>query len=336
VFFAMELVEGRTLADEIERCGRDWRRLVSLLLQAGRGLAAAHRAGVIHRDFKPENVLVDPSGQVKVADFGLARAPQPDELPDEPGRASAPSPRLTRAGTCLGTPAYMAPEQHLGERADERSDQFSFCVVAYEALYGAHPFIEPGAELHERVLTGQIKMPEQKGPARAYLHALLRGMSVEPKRRFPSMDELLAELARIPRARRRKAAAVAVTLAPIMFAGGLHVLRMRNAEEPDEWARARAQTCLEDRTQALVSVLGRQKGSWPLRPRRHRRPATPASNRVSALRAGRGPALAEPTASRADDRNGRKGVTWEIESSYRRIAGAEAPRVCSCGERCAR
>src|SRR5690606_27126488 len=121
--------------------------------EAGRGLAVAHAAGLVHRDFKPDNVMVGDDGRVRVLDFGLARAIEAeDEHPTDTsgaelarathttGEVGASEPRVTVTGALLGTPAYMAPEQHLGVTTTPASDQFSFCVTAYEALYGTRPF----------------------------------------------------------------------------------------------------------------------------------------------------------------------------------------------------
>jgi serine/threonine protein kinase len=135
VFIAMELVDGVTLADWLAE-PRSIAAILEVVLAAGRGLAAAHQAGIVHRDFKPQNVIVG-KGRVRVADFALARAAG-DELADpidpagttEPG---GPPASITRTGAVMGTPAYMSPEQHGGQPADARSDQFSFCVVLYRA-----------------------------------------------------------------------------------------------------------------------------------------------------------------------------------------------------------
>ena len=208
VFLAMEYVEGQTLASWIAADPkRPWRDIVAIFGQAAAGLMAAHEAGLVHRDFKPENVMLGKDGRVRVMDFGLARAaeevddaettgpreprpaPKPSAPDAEPGaapttgaesspafgapvdapvdpeetlvdsagaRASARTPRsasgglsdkVTRTGVALGTPAYMSPEQHRGEVTDARSDQFSFCVALYEALYGRRPF--PGTSVAE-------------------------------------------------------------------------------------------------------------------------------------------------------------------------------------------
>jgi len=137
VFVAMELLTGGTLRDWL--AGRPpWPRVLEALLEAGRGLAAAHRHGIVHRDFKPDNVLVSADGRMLVSDFGLAWAPSGDASVDET------EPHATRDA---GTPAYMAPEQFAREGASAKSDQFSFCVTAWEALYGQRPY--GGASLVE-------------------------------------------------------------------------------------------------------------------------------------------------------------------------------------------
>ncbi|MCY1015138.1 tetratricopeptide repeat protein [Pyxidicoccus sp. MSG2] len=204
LFLALELVEGTTLSEWLKQ-PRPLKEVLRVFRDAGRGLAAAHAAGLVHRDFKPSNVLVGQDGRVRVTDFGLARpsnrwlrAPgAPMRVADRPG----PAP-LTRTGVLVGTPAYMAPEQQQGHGVDARSDQFSFCVALFEALHGVRPFEGHSLEeLARAAREGRVRAPEResKVPARVR-RAVLRGLRARPEERFPSMDALLAELA--PRALR--------------------------------------------------------------------------------------------------------------------------------------
>jgi hypothetical protein len=190
VFVAMELVEGGTLRDWMKSPGT-WKDVVSMMVQAGRGLAAAHAAGVIHRDFKPENVLVGRDGRPRVGDFGLSRP----ELVAEEELPKNASMRVTRTGTMLGTPAYMSPEQLAGKPADARSYQYSFCVTLYEALTGKRPFPADTLEELRARASGGMPPPPKDGPVPAAVWAVIaRGLHPDPKQRFPDMDALLTLL----------------------------------------------------------------------------------------------------------------------------------------------
>ena len=187
VFIAMELVEGGTLRQHLATTRPDWRGVLRLYLQAGRGLAAAHAAGVIHRDFKPDNVLVDRAGHVKVTDFGLARlAARAESTASSPGLSEplpvGPGTPGIVSTAAAGTPGYISPEGLAGGRVDARSDQFSFCVALFEGMHGAKP--------GEREALTRASVP------RAVLTAVQRGLALSPEDRFPSMDALLTALER--------------------------------------------------------------------------------------------------------------------------------------------
>jgi tetratricopeptide (TPR) repeat protein/predicted Ser/Thr protein kinase len=211
VFIAMEFVDGETLSDWL-RGDRTWREVVDVFRQAGEGLAAAHRAGLVHRDFKPDNVLVGQDGRPRVLDFGLARqatatpAPRPrtpsGEVPEALADAPGLGQPLTRDGAVMGTPGYMAPEQLAGLVTDARSDQFSFCVALYEGLYGRRPF--GGTTLKQQaqeIASGKLPPPPADTQVPSWVFAVLeRGLAADPDARWPSMDALLAALR--PRGRR--------------------------------------------------------------------------------------------------------------------------------------
>ena len=223
VFVAMELVDGASLASWLE-AGHAWREVLDVFLAAGRGLEAAHRAGLVHRDFKPQNVLVGLDGRVLVADFGLARqldAPLHETpTPAPSGMLASP---LTRAGDVLGTPAYMSPEQHGGRSADERSDQFAFCASLWESLYGERPY--PGetlGELSAAFAAGKLRPPRrERGVPPRISRVLARGLATDPGARHASMRELLAALGRDPARRRRRLALAGVTLVLVGASAGV-------------------------------------------------------------------------------------------------------------------
>ena len=216
LFIAMELIKGQTVEAWLNARWRPWKDVVEVFLQAGRGLAAAHERGLVHRDFKPANVMVGEDGRVRVLDFGLVRLAEEcaDGLPlgggggergdaDDAAAALEVSPagsgELTASGASLGTPAYMAPEQRAGD-ADVRSDQYSFCVALHEALFGERPGASAAGS---RTRRGSVV------PARL-ARAIERGLAETPAARWPSMALLLAELERIrwPARRWRLRAAV--------------------------------------------------------------------------------------------------------------------------------
>lgn len=217
IFIAMDLIEGSTLKQWLAEKARGWRQILDLFLRAGEGLAAAHTAGIVHRDFKPDNVLVGHHGEVRVVDFGLARAADAtranEAAPTEPrGATESPSSsaiaaRMTATGALAGTPAYMAPEQWARARTDARTDQFSFCAALYEALYGELPFAgDTIAALASATERGEVRAgPKVSGVPSWLRRTVLRGLRPDASDRYPSMASLLSELGRDRSKLRRQA-----------------------------------------------------------------------------------------------------------------------------------
>ncbi|HEX5062850.1 MAG TPA: serine/threonine-protein kinase, partial [Kofleriaceae bacterium] len=272
VFIAMELVEGENLREYLAGNALSWSRVLAIYMQAGRGLAAAHEKSIVHRDFKPANVLIDRQGRVRVTDFGLARLVAEDtadadaapsasftgaataETVDNSADAHAAtvdnsadvahaatidssgdaahaagkgaglldSP-LTYDGALLGTPRYMAPEQHARRRATARSDQFAFCVCVWEAVFGAHPFP------HGQNSDTKPTRSERSAPG-WLVRALETGLAFDPARRHPTMDALLDALERAPRIRRRMWTAAGALA--VVIAASLITLGVRSTSDP--------------------------------------------------------------------------------------------------------
>ena len=183
IFLAMEYIEGSTLGAWLSATKRSTAAILEVMIAAGRGLAAAHAAGLVHRDIKPDNIIVDRRGRVRVVDFGLVRAIAPGH-----GRGLTP---LTGAEVILGTPAYMSPEQICGDVPTAASDQYSFCMVLYEALFGERPIASQlGSARGGAGVTGRAgRIPGELG------RVLARGLERRPEARYPTMAALLAELA---------------------------------------------------------------------------------------------------------------------------------------------
>jgi tetratricopeptide (TPR) repeat protein len=252
VFLAMEFVDGTTLAAWLAEAPRGWREIRDAFAAAGDGLAAAHDAGLVHRDFKPQNVMVAGDGAVRVMDFGLAHdvslggggEARVAAAADQPLTATGGA--LTATGQLLGTPLYMAPEQFLSRPTDARTDQFSFCVALYEALYGERPFAADSlVALAQAVTRGAVREPAHRGRVPGFLRRLLvRGLATDPAQRYPSMDALLADL-RVDPGRRRRLAVATVAAAALLAAaaGGAERLATRSqrlclasaAELTDVW-----------------------------------------------------------------------------------------------------
>jgi tetratricopeptide (TPR) repeat protein len=236
VFIVMELVDGVQLGTWLSARQRTRREILETFRAAGRGLAAAHAAGLVHRDFKPGNVLVGHGGRVRVMDLGLATPTQPtlgeDPTPTPSGsiEIDAASAFSTQPGTVMGTPAYMAPEQHEGKPVDAKADQFAFCVALYEALFGERPFVwKTASELSRAVLSGDVRPAPTNSDVPTWLReVVVRGLAVDPEERWPSMQALLAALGRDPRALWRRLGIAAAALAVAVGAGlayGAHLER---------------------------------------------------------------------------------------------------------------
>ncbi len=261
VFIAMEYVRGTTLREWRYQTKPRPRALVEMYIQAGRGLEAAHAAGILHRDFKSDNVLVDEQGHAKVLDFGLARLEERTEEASEKTdkialsetgvdhKAGLSTP-ITRVGSILGTPAYMAPEQILGETATARSDQFAFCVALYEAICGVLPFEgESLTTLASNIYSARIRpVPSGVRCPRGVRRVIVRGLDGTANKRFVSMSELLEALERALGAPVRwlarggaVAMAAGMTALVALRPGPPKVCRGAEQELAPAWSAARAE-----------------------------------------------------------------------------------------------
>ncbi|WP_225409994.1 serine/threonine-protein kinase [Stigmatella hybrida] len=247
VFITLEFIQGQTLREWLRRQKHPWQQILQKFLEAGQGLVAAHRAGLVHRDFKPANVLISDSGRVYVTDFGLARLAEAAGQEEASFEADAAfeelsggvlSSALTSAGVIVGTPQYMPPEQYLGNAGDARLDQFSFCASLYWALYGKRPF-QPqqmaavAAEVSQSLQAPSAQELRRKWPPGTIVQepprdarvpswvrrAVLRGLSLGPEDRFASMEDLLTALSQHQRRGRRRRVLAAVGAAAVAGAG---------------------------------------------------------------------------------------------------------------------
>jgi tetratricopeptide (TPR) repeat protein/predicted Ser/Thr protein kinase len=204
VWLAMEFVEGQTLGQWLAQ-PRGWPQVLEILRKAGEGLAAAHAVDLLHRDFKPDNVMVGEDGRVRVMDFGLARLHGGAGSLDTERSQPSPEPshglasHVTRMGALVGTPGYMAPEQFDAKKElTAAADQFAFCVTLWEALYGERPFGgDTPVEHAAHVLDGKLRSPTRARAVPGWLRRVCeRGLAVEPAQRWPSMNALLDTLAK--------------------------------------------------------------------------------------------------------------------------------------------
>jgi len=238
LFIAMELVAGCDLKQWLEET-RPWDDVLSVLIQAGQGLAAAHDQGLIHRDFKPANVLVGDDGLVRVLDFGLARrVGNTDDPPagetrdlDLSSSHNSHTEQLTQTGAIAGTPAYMSPEQHARGELDGKSDQFSFCITAFEALFGERPFDGNGRmALMLQATQGERRPIPKSTPVPTRISdAVVRGLEPKPSERWADMEALLQQLERRPGSRRT----LAITgIAVVVLSGVVGVSLDREEPQP--------------------------------------------------------------------------------------------------------
>ncbi|WNG18998.1 tetratricopeptide repeat protein [Cystobacter fuscus] len=228
VFIAMEYVQGQTLRSWCQHTpSRPWRQVIDAYLDAGRGLAAAHAAGLVHRDFKPDNVLVGEDGRVRVTDFGLARAGSVPDDAEPPGTAlpsSAMQAPLTLPGSVLGTPAYMAPELLQGETANVRSDVYAFCASLHEALHGRVPYPMDSMASILRLKERQPPVPPEDSQVPAWVsRAVSQGLHPDPLQRPGSLEQVLRRLEDDPEVRRRTWLRMGGLTASVALLAGLAV-----------------------------------------------------------------------------------------------------------------
>jgi tetratricopeptide (TPR) repeat protein/predicted Ser/Thr protein kinase len=237
LFIVMELIDGVSLREWLAAKPRALADKLAVLRDAARALAAAHAHGITHRDFKPENLMIDREGRAKVVDFGIAALTAGFHGPPA---QTPPTLAVTQTGEAVGTPAYMAPEQLRGEKVDARSDQFGFCVTLYEAIAGARPvrrpsleFIAAGAEVSPIELRADVGWPPN------VRRVLARGLAAAPAERFASMHELLAALETAP-SRRWTLAAVGGGIAAVLAVGAGAVLARGPTQTDDPCLRGEA------------------------------------------------------------------------------------------------
>jgi tetratricopeptide (TPR) repeat protein len=321
---AMELVKGTTLKKWLEERPRSWREVLEAFIEAGRGLAAAHAQGLLHRDFKPANALValgdreGARGPVKVTDFGLARRnreePVTGELPvvsAEGRNRSGAGETLTEDGVLAGTPVYMAPEQHRGDTLTSAADQYAFCVALWEAVYGERPIGGSSLEsITANVLEGRRRPPPKGRAIPGRLRRMCeRGLSVHPQERWPSMEVLLTELRKLVAPRTRRWVALGLGAA-----AGAAAMAMSASPAPDPAAYC-------------DDVSTKLEGVWD----------EPARTELRAAFAGTGLPLADATATQVIARLDERATQWtdaQSEACRREVEGREPPAVADVRMTC--
>ncbi|MBL8914004.1 MAG: protein kinase [Archangium sp.] len=261
---AMELIRGSTLRAWLEATPRSWHEILKVLIEAGQGLAAAHAASLVHRDFKPENVLVADSGRVVVSDFGIASGVTEDDVPLAAPSSTRLDERITVTGAQLGTPAYMAPEQHRG-KTDARSDQYAFAVTAREALSGVKAMALATPLTPEQASAPPIDSKLDDVPLRVW-RSLGRALSSDPAARYSSINELLAELTDALPKPRSYAWLAAIPLV-VAAAGILFVSRQEQCDTGPAifgptWNRERQATLQNTFGEAVVTRLDAFAKDW--------------------------------------------------------------------------
>lgn len=230
VFLAMELIDGKHLRDWLAT-PRTQSELLEVMRQAARGLRAAHAAGIVHRDFKPENLLIGSDGRVRVVDFGLARAATTQLAPDADLNE-------TSTTTIAGTPAYMAPEIFTGAPASIATDQFAYCITLWEALYGARPFVARCVEQLTAAFGQPLALPRRPRVPRNVARVLRRGLATNAARRYSSMAELLLELEPPHGVSRRRTIGAGIAAGALGVALAVAITReLNSADAPELCAR---------------------------------------------------------------------------------------------------
>lgn len=269
LYVAMEYVPGRTLGQWLEEEPRPWRAVVEMFIQAARGLQAAHRAGMLHRDFKPDNAIIGEDGRVRVLDFGLVRTlEEGPELGDGAAKSDgALSSTLTDVGATVGTPAYMAAEQFLGEPVDERTDVFALCVSLYEGLFGVRPYVgKTRFALFKAVKDGRAQLPADRRGVPGWLcKCVMKGLARDKAARHPSVTAVIDALEQgLARRRRRVLAAglgVGVSLAGVVGWSVSHAAQVSGQEPCEALVGQVDRVWTGDRQAALVPEDGDAGGT---------------------------------------------------------------------------